>query len=303
MKRIMLVAVVSMAVAFPVLGRPMGSVGGGRSAMGSISSGPRISGGAIGGFHGSVGTRGSIGGGRSAMGSISSGPRISGGGFRGSVGALGGWRSGPSLSHSVPFAGRSSSGGWFSRALPGDFGFGFSRRHFDRDVFLFSFGYPFANFYYPFYGSFGLALGFGYYPFYWDYPYYPYYYYPYYGYGPVYVYPPYAERNDYRRENRPAQPSSLADQLTMQWQRHGTLLVGWSGAAAKVRQVEFSLLDSHRQLLELQVARRVPYHTIFSSPPDEAVYVQMAVIYTDGSVDSVVRPLPDAGTTSGRPVY
>jgi len=283
MKRVLLVAMVSMSLALPALGRPMGSPGGGRSAMGPIMSGPRMGGGAIsgsprssGGFHGAIG------------------------GFRGSVGVPGGFGSGFSLSHSAGFSSRLGSGGWFGSAFARDFGFGFNRRHFDRDVFILSFGYPFLNLYYPFYGSFALGFGYWWYPYY--YPYY-YGYYPYYPYGyyPGYVYPP--PYSDYNREST-AKPSSLADQLMMQWQRRGKLLVGWSGRAAKVQQVEFSLLDSHRQLLALQVARGAPYRTTFSSPPDEAVYLQMAVVYADGSVDSVIRPLPDAGTmTEGSGYY
>jgi len=339
MKRMMLVVLVSMSLAFPALGRQMGSTGGGRSAMGGASGGYRGSSGgfqgatggyrgssggfqgasggyrgssggfqgAIGGYRGSSGGfQGAIGGYRGSSGgfrgAISGSPRSSGGfrgaigGFRGSVGVPGGSGSGFRFSPSAGFSSRLGSGGWFSSAFARDFGFGFRRNHFDRDVFILSFGYPFLNLYYPFYGSFALGFGYGCYPFYYPY-YYPYY--PY-GYYPGYVYPP--PYGDYNRES-PAKASSLADQLVMQWQRRGQLLVGWSGRAAKAHQVEFSLLDSQRQLLMLQVARGAPYRTTFSSPPDEAVYLQMAVVYADGSVDSVIRPLPDAGTMTEGPGY
>jgi hypothetical protein len=299
-----------MSLAFPALGRSMGSPGGGRSAMGPIMSGPRIGGGAGGfqggtsGYRGSFGSapratgsmRGAIGGFRGSFGTAPSGIggyRGGAGSFRGSIGVPSRPRSGFSPSYSGGFSSRSGSG-WFSTARR-DFRFGFASRHFDRDVFILSFGFPFFDFYYPFYGSFAFGLGY-WYPYY---PYYPYYaylpYYPY-GYYPGYVCPPpYVERDDHYRS--PAAPSSLGDELIMQWQRGGKLLAGWSGHAARVQQVEFSLLDSQRQLLMLQVARREPYRTVFSAPPDEAAYLQMAVVYTDGSVDSVIRPLPGAGTS------
>jgi hypothetical protein len=327
----MLVVLVSIALALPAFGRQTGSRGGGRSAMGAAISGARMGGGghagsgggfqgAIGGYRGSSGgfqgarsgPRGAIGGYRGGGGfqgavtipRSSTGPmRGAIGGFRGSAGVLGGSASGFSFSRPSGVSSRLGSSGWFSSAYRRDFGFDFRRHHFDRDFFILSFGYPFLNLYYPFYGSF--ALGFGwwwpyYYPFYGPYPYYPYYpCYPY-GYYPGYVYPP--PYGDYNKE-APPRTSSLGDQLTMQWQRGGGLLVAWSGRAAKVKQVEFSLLDSHRQLLTLEVARRAPYRTTFASPPDEAVYLQMAVVYADGSVDSVIRRIPDTGTATGGAGY
>lgn len=257
MKRMLLVAVIVVLATLPATGQ----------AAGFFGAANRLAG-------GGVQLQGAPG--RPAAGAVAPGR---GGGFFGAAGTRAdGWTRSPlgDVTSSGPHPGSDGWVGHHSTAPRADL---HRPRHsdFDHTSVVLTFGYPYFGFYYPY------SAYWGYYP----YAYYPYGYYPGYVYAPVYI-----EKSE-PAQRQPAAPASVGDQMSVQWLRNGRLRVGWSGDPAKVKQVEFSLLDTNRRLLELRVVRTQPFNTTFTAPPHDAVYLQTAVVYGDGSVDSAIRPLPD----------
>lgn len=130
----------------------------------------------------------------------------------------------------------------------------------------------------------GLIFGFGF-PYATAYPYPVYEPYPSY---PTYSYPTYSTTV----VQQAAPEAVLLSGLALSWEGTDELLVSWSGQAAQISQVAFSLLDTDRQVIEAKVVRTPPYTTTFDRVSYDAAYLQLAIQHRDGSVDTAVQPLP-----------